>query len=161
MQSYKKLETTEYKSFLDIDLLLSEEERVPVIFKLPAKGLGHLDPFLEDHDEGLQIGSKAEVPLWLAKEFEKKNIGTEFEKKNIALMETPKHFGNKMREEIKAGSSSINLRDYSNYFYEVGLQLSFAKYKQNSVDSKDLQYVLRKAFCGEKFKKLMVNSLTK
>jgi hypothetical protein len=151
----KKQETTEYKDFLDIDLLLSEEERLPVIFKVPVKGLGHLDPFLEDHDEGLQLGSKAEVPLWLAKDFTKKNY---------VSMETPKYFGKKMREEIKAGAAAINLRDYSNYFYEVGLQLSLAKHHistQSQLDSKELQDILRKAFCGDKFKKLMVNSLTK
>ena len=66
----------------------------------------------------------------------------------------PKHFGPRMRDEIKAGAASINLREYSYYFFEVGIRLC------RSMQTNDLQRSLRIAFCGDRFKKLLVHCLS-
>ena len=48
-------------SFLDIDEILNEEERIPVTFKGEAMALGHLDSNVES--EHLPQGSRVEIPL--------------------------------------------------------------------------------------------------
>lgn len=133
--------------YLDIDLILSEEERLPVTFNIEAPHLGHLDPTIVSADGGdtLPALSRTELPLWLSQTMSKKNM---------VKMELPKHFGNKMRDEIMAGAAAIGLREYSHYFYEVGLNL----YK--ATKDNDLLTILRKAFSGDRFRPLMIQSLT-
>ena len=67
--------------------------------------------------------------------------------------EMPKHFAVKMRNEL-ASASSVNLRDYSNYFFDVGLELS------KITRDNDLLRTLRTTFCGPRYRTL-INSLTK
>jgi GINS complex subunit 3 len=133
--------------YLDIDLILSEEERLPVTFSIEALHLGHLDPSSVPADGGdtLPALTRTELPLWLAQAMASKNM---------VKMELPKHFGNKMRDEIMAGAAKIGLREYSHYFYEVGLHLYKATRDQ------DLLTILRKAFFGDRFRPLMIQSLT-
>ena len=65
----------------------------------------------------------------------------------------PKHFGEKMYNEIRAGAEAINLREYSYYYFETGLQLA------QTLGSKEMQDMLRLAFTGERYKRLMVRAL--
>ena len=128
---------------LDIDAILAEEERVPCTFRLKAKGLGHLDTNSEEVDvsENQRLG----LPLWLA---------NTFNQKKAVVVEAPTHFGAKMREEMKAGAESINLRDFSYYFLEVGLQVS------KILVDEDLRRDIRRAFIGERYRNLTVRALT-
>jgi GINS complex subunit 3 len=48
--------------YLDIDLILSEDERIPCKFRLEADKLGHLDPTNEE--ESLPKESVVDLPLW-------------------------------------------------------------------------------------------------
>jgi hypothetical protein len=64
-----------------------------------------------------------------------------------------------MREEILAGGTNINLRDYSYYFFEVGLRI--AKESKEVRDSNELKRTLIKAFTGNRYRQLLVNSLTR
>jgi GINS complex subunit 3 len=48
--------------YVDIDLILSEDERIPCKFSLDADKLGHLDPTNEE--EYLPTGSVVDLPLW-------------------------------------------------------------------------------------------------
>jgi GINS complex subunit 3 len=66
-------------SYLDIDKVISEEERIPCFFQSDAKNLGHLD--IGNTDEDLPENSKIELPLWLV---------TVLSKKNMVRMELPK-----------------------------------------------------------------------
>ena len=50
-------------SFLDIDTILAEEERLPCTFKYDAEKLGFLDPTNEE-DTVLPASSKVELPVW-------------------------------------------------------------------------------------------------
>ena len=96
-------------SYLDIDQILSEEERIPSTFLLEGPGLGHLDISIDSED--LPEQTRIELPLWLA---------LTFGKKSMVNLELPKHFERKMRDEILAGAENINLREFSQYFFEVG-----------------------------------------
>ena len=130
-------------SYLDIHTILCDEERIPCTFTHDSVKLGHLDPSAEEKD--IAADTRVDVPIWL---------GEELAKKNIVKINAPKHFGTKMRDEMRAGATSINLRDFSFYFFDVGLTLS-----RISAD-KDLRRTLRDAFVGERYRNLTVRSLT-
>ena len=70
-------------------------------------------------------------------------------------IDLPKHFERKMRDDLSASASNINLREYSHYFFEVGLSLAMAK------GDNDLRVVLTKAFAGDRFDALMVQALSR
>jgi len=130
-------------SYLDINTILCDEERIPCTFLHDSVKLGHLDPSAEEKD--ITADARVDLPVWL---------GEELAKKNIVRLNAPKHFGTKMRDEMRAGATSINLRDFSFYFFDVGLNLS-----RISVDP-DLRRTLRNAFVGERYRNLTVRSLT-
>ncbi|KAJ1437630.1 hypothetical protein B484DRAFT_445063 [Ochromonadaceae sp. CCMP2298] len=130
-------------SYLDIDTILSEEERIPATFIVEAPGLGHLDNSIDSED--LPEQSRIEMPLWLAMAFAKRGMVT---------LELPKHFEKKMREEILAGAQNIDLREFSFYFFEVGSTLAV------EMKNEDLRQSLQIAFAGERFRSLMTNSLS-
>lgn len=129
-------------SYLDIDTILSEEERIPCTFRLDAIGLGHLDASVEGED--LPAQTRIELPLWLA---------SVLSKKQMTDLHLPKHFERKMRDEILAGAEHINFREFSYYFYEVGCHLA------KEWDNEDLKKTMQIAFAGEKFRTLMMYSL--
>lgn len=130
--------------YLDIDLILSEDERIPCKFLVDAKDLGHLDATNEDED--LPDGARVELPLWLAKSFSKNKM---------VELELPKHYGSKMRDAIMAGAAPINLKDFSHYYFDVGLELS------RTLQDLDLQRALRAAFSGDRFRNLLLFTLAK
>ena len=55
--------------YLAIDSILSEEERVPCIFTLGAKLLGHLDTSSSQAADRQDIPAKTkiELPIWMAR----------------------------------------------------------------------------------------------
>ncbi len=130
-------------SYLDINIILCEEERVPCKFLHDSVKLGHLDPFAEERD--ISADARVELPMWL---------GEELAKKFMVEINAPKHFGSKMRDEMRAGASNINFRDFSFYFFDIGLLLS------RIAKDDDLRRALRNAFTGERYRNLAVRSLT-
>lgn len=131
-------------SLLDIDQILNEEERIPCVFRSDAKGLGFMDATLDTAD--LPNGTRIELPLWLV---------SSLSKKRMVQMELPKHFEKRMRDEISAGAANINFREYSQYFFDVGIKIS------KETGDKDLQRILCQAFCGDRFQSLMMRSLSR
>jgi GINS complex subunit 3 len=129
---------------LDVNLLLSLEDRVPCVFKLEVPALGFLDP--SNDQSHLPAGARVELPLWMAHSLMQRKMVT---------MELPKHFDKKMRENIAAGALNLNLREYSNYYFEVGMQIATA------LDDNDLKDTLRIAFTGDRYREVMVNALTR
>ena len=110
---------------------------------LNSEGLGYLDPSGDDID--LSEGTIVDLPMWL---------GEELQKKRMVEINPPKHFGKKMRDEMRAGAAAVNLREFSFYFFDVGLHLS-----RISRDDA-LKKSLRDAFVGERYQTLTVRSLT-
>ena len=90
--------------YLDIDSILSEEERLPCNFLIDAAFLGFLNPNDSEDSETLVENSRIELPLWLA---------VFLSEKKVVKVDIPKHFGSRMRDEIRAGAASINLREFS------------------------------------------------
>jgi GINS complex subunit 3 len=90
--------------------------------------------------------TKIEMPLWL---------GIPLAENGMVEIEIPKHFGARMRNEMSAGAAAVNLREYSHYFFDVGLRLS------RVTRDNDLQRILRSAFCGDRFKALLVRCLSR
>ena len=130
--------------YLDIDLILSEGERVPCNFLITVDELGHLDSTNDEID--LPSGTKVELPLWLA---------SYFAECKIVEIELPKHYGSKMRDAILAGAAPINLKDFSHYYFDVGLKLA------KLVNDLDLQRTMRTAFVGDRYRNLLTYTLTK
>lgn len=128
---------------LDLDSVLSEEERIPSVFEYEASGLGFLDATGEHAD--LNEGARVELPLYMAKYLTEKGF---------TKMELPKHYNRKMRDNILAGAASINLKDFSQYYFEVGMKIS------ETIGDEDLHNTLRLAFCGDRYRALMSNSLS-
>ncbi len=130
--------------YLDIDEILSEEERIPSIFLLDAINLGSLD--LTNTFSDLPAQSKVELPLWMI------HILSE---KNMIEIELPKQYGLRIREDILAGSIVVPLREYSFYYFQIGLRLS------RLTHDNDLKKTLRIAITGERYRSLMARSLAK
>lgn len=130
--------------YLDIDEILSEEERLPCVFLHDAASLGNLDPTADSAD--LLAQTKVELPLWMA---------TVLTTKNMTEIELPKHYGGRIREELMAGATAVNLREYSYYYFEFGLKLS--KLTRDS----DLRTTLKLAFAGDRYKSLMARALSR
>ena len=131
--------------YLDIDNVLAEDERIPCKFMIDVDHLGHLNPTAEVEND-LQKDAVVELPFWL---------GREFSDRNMAKLELPKCYGSKMRDIILAGAASVDLRDHSHYYFDVGLKLS------KILGDEDLLRTMRRAFCGERFRSLCVLTLTK
>lgn len=111
---------------------------------LDAAHLGHLHPTVTE--EYLPKDTELELPLWLAQSLREKNM---------VELQLPKHYRTKMRDAITAGAASVDLREYSFYFYDVGIRLS------RLLRDEDLLRTLRRAFCGERFRDLLVHSLAR
>lgn len=99
-----------------VDEILLDEERVQCVFLGDIEHLGFLDPNLEA--DMLPENSKVSLPLWLAKEFSDRGI---------VRIESPAFLGSKMQNEIASGSNTINFREFSPYFFELGLKISSIK----------------------------------
>jgi len=132
--------------YLDIDLILSEEERLPCLFLYEGANMGHLDSTTQQNeDNSLPVESRVDLPFWL---------GQELKVRNYVRIEPPKFYGLKMRDELRAGAESINLREFSYYYFEVGMRLAIA------LMDKDLLLNLRQAFVGERYRKILVRALS-
>lgn len=132
--------------YLDIDLILSEEERLPCLFLYDGANMGHLDSSMQQNSDNLlPEQSRVEIPFWL---------GQELKARSFVRIEVPKFYGIKMRDEMRAGAAAINLRDFTYYFFEVGMRLSIA------LMDRDLLQNLRQAFLGERYRKLLVRALS-
>jgi GINS complex subunit 3 len=131
---------------LDIDQILSEEERIPCLFLYDAAGMGHLDSAMQQNvNNTLPEQSRVDLPFWL---------GQELLRFNSVQIELPKFYGNKMRDEMRAGAVAINLREFSFFFFEVGIRLAIV------LKDRDLLQHLRQAFLGERYRKIMVRALS-
>ena len=75
-------------------------------------------------------------------------------------IEFPKHYGQKMRHEMGAGAEKLKLRDYSYYFFDVGLQLIEMEVGASTETRTDLRDRLRGAFLGQRYHKLTMNALS-
>ena len=123
--------------YLDIRLLLSEEEKINCVLRSDAPDLGFLDPHGRSTD--LVAKSRVVIPFWLAESMEESQL---------AELEMPKYLNSKMKEAVLAGPLAVNLRSFSFHFFEMGLRLS-------KLPGGNHLKELRVAFCGERYKALV------
>ena len=135
--------------YLDVDKILSEEERLPCLFLYDAANMGHLDSTIQQTTDLLPVESRVDLPFWL---------GQDLKAKNYVRIESPKFYGLKMRDALRAGAESINLREFSYYYFEVGMRLAIEL--SESGGGIDLLRNLRQAFVGERYRKILVRVLS-
>eukprot|EP00753_Platysulcus_tardus_P000194 PLAT10118.1.p1 GENE.PLAT10118.1~~PLAT10118.1.p1 ORF type:complete len:207 (-),score=24.14 PLAT10118.1:82-654(-) len=102
-------------AYYDIDAILSEEERVPVVFNVAGSGLGYLDP--ASIEDNLAQGSRVELPLWLAEALLRRNM---------VVITLPRAFAERSRAAILADPENAPLRERSAHFFRLGSRLAAA-----------------------------------
>lgn len=131
--------------YFDINDIFAGDERVKCTFATDAIDCAYLDPSCVGDD--LKSGAAVELPLWLAE--------TLVDRGDVTL-EMPQFLTPRFRRMIKAGPSSVNLRDFSAYFYEVG------KHVLPLVDdaaANEIKEIMRLAFGGERYRDILNNSM--
>ena len=103
--------------FFGLRAILSEEERVPVVFNHAAKGLGHLNPSSTSTD--VAEDDEMDMALWLAAA-----LGPSPGPNFVEVRLPSRVFGAKLREQLRADAMGVKLRDRSPFFYELGLRVS-------------------------------------
>ncbi|GAQ78162.1 hypothetical protein KFL_000090080 [Klebsormidium nitens] len=100
--------------YFDLEAILAEEERVPVLFLTSVTGVGRaLDPSCDDDD--LAEGVKVDLPQWLTK--------GQLSEKRFVEVRTPKCFNERVKKDIQADPGVVNLRERSAFFYAFGRSL--------------------------------------
>lgn len=134
---------------LDIDDLLSEENRIPVEVPGSHRALEYILGLGEDEE----LGEDVEIPFWLS---------FQLQKLNVVVPAMPKQYNHRMQGRLKAQAWSVNLRDQNFYFYECALKLSrMAKSTGlggGNVGSTEFRIVLRKALAS-RYAEIMRESL--
>ena len=134
---------------IDIDDLLSEENRVPIV----GNGAeGSLD-YILGVDEDEELPEQVEIPFWAVECLRQLKVITP---------KVPKMFDQRMQGRMKAQAWSINLREHF-YFYEYALKLSTADRAHgaggNGLGQETFRTVLRKALAS-RYSEIMRESLS-
>jgi len=98
--------------YYDVDAILAEEERVPVVFRTESKGLGGLSAASLTVD--LDAGSRVDLPLWLA---------PALAERLWVSIKAPKCFAKRFRNFLLSDPTVVNLREKSPNYYETGRRL--------------------------------------
>lgn len=124
-------------SYWDIDEILAEEERTPVVFMTDAHQLGYLDH--ETTEEDIQDGTRLELPFWLAQSLCKRNY---------VEVETPKCYGGGFRSALRADPSPtvVDLRQRCPYYFRLGVKLG--QFVPDDDESHHIAEALVLAFTG-------------
>uniref|UniRef100_K3W7Q5 Uncharacterized protein n=1 Tax=Globisporangium ultimum (strain ATCC 200006 / CBS 805.95 / DAOM BR144) TaxID=431595 RepID=K3W7Q5_GLOUD len=131
--------------YFDINDILAGDERLKCTFATDAIDCAYLDPSCVGED--LKQGTAVELPMWLAEPLAGRG--------DVAL-EVPHYLTKRFRRMIKAGPSSVNLRDFTAYFYEVGQHLLPLVDEESG---KEIEEILRLSFGGERYRDILNNSM--
>lgn len=119
--------------YFSIDDILASDQRVPCQFELPVYRLGFLDP--STNQEHLEVGTKLELPFWLAKALCSR-------KKQIVSVELPKAYREAQRDILSADAKVVDLYRLGPFYYSLGVKLlSF-----NHLERRDLSKSLLEVF---------------
>ncbi|GMF09837.1 unnamed protein product [Phytophthora lilii] len=132
--------------YLDIDEILAGDERVKCTFETDALDCGYLDASCREPD--LPQGAAVELPLWLA---------VPLARRGDVTVAAPHFLTKRFRRMLKAGPSSVNLREFSAYVLEVGRQL--APYVGDD-EQREIDEILRLCFSGERYRDLLNNAMS-
>ena len=118
-------------SYLDIDDILAESERISCEFTTDLFGLGILDPSTDS--KSISEGTKLELPLWLAKDLYQKGW---------INVDTPKGYNEAYRELLNADPTVVDLHKLGPNFYKFGEKLILMELDDNS----EIAYSLEETF---------------
>ena len=103
-------------NYWNIDNIIAEEEKVMVKFRASAKGLGFLDlSKTGNQTEDLESGDEVQLPLWLA---------STFASRRFVDIQLPNYLSLQFKSSLVADPEVINLKQKSEYFYEIGIMLA-------------------------------------
>jgi len=103
----------DYKSYYDVDSILSEIEQIPVNFLIDAYKLNWIDSSSIEKNQDLKSGTKVEIPIWLASVF--------FEQQMVDVL-TPLMLGPIMRGHLQADPVVVSMSN-NPYFYRIGIKI--------------------------------------
>lgn len=101
----------DYFSLTDI---LCTEERISCKVEVTLPRLGFID--LSSESEDLNLGTKLELPLWLAQPLNKTRTP-------YVSVDTPKTYKEGYREILLADACTVELNKWNPYYYELGMYL--------------------------------------
>lgn len=119
-----------WDDYWDVDAILAEGEKVPVVFKTDANRVGYLEGAKQHH---ISAGTQLELPLWMIETLAMNDV---------IQLKYPKAFGTTIRRSLNASTTHVNLHRLSPYFYTFGVKFT------SIVDDDALNRVLVKAFTG-------------
>lgn len=131
--------------YLDIEAIFAEDERVKCTFETDALDCGYLDPSC--HESDLPVKAVVDLPLWLA---------LPLAKRGDVMVTPPYYLSKRFRRMLKAGPSSVNLREYSSYVLKVGRHL--LPYV-NSDEQNEIDEILRLCYGGKRYRELLNNTM--
>ncbi len=142
--SYTSSGTPPNNNYFSIDDILASDQRVPCQFELPVYRLGFLDP--STNQEHLEVGTKLELPFWLAKVLCSR-------KKLIVSVELPKAYREAQRDILSADAKVVDLYRLGPFYYSLGVKLLYF----NHLERRDLSKSLLEAFLN-RFRLIMDTS---
>merc|ERR1712021_324547 len=103
---------------MDIDDLLMGQHMIPSTLMHEGRHLSYLDPSNSASSSrqsgSLPVNSRLQLPLWLARSLQQRY--------HIQL-ELPACYGSSYREGMRSNPGHMNLRDHSEYYFEIGKDL--------------------------------------
>lgn len=117
------------EDFFNIDDILTCQQRVPCQFELPVYRLGFLNP--NSNDEHLQVGTKLELPLWLARVLCSR-------RRQIVSVGLPRAYREAQREILSADANVVDLYKLGPYYYSMGVKLLCFEHLERADVSKSL-----------------------
>ena len=147
------------RDYWNIDDILAEEELVPCIFKVEAKGLGYLDQLqhlsstatakqrkmaTNIRAQSLPAGTKVDVPVWLAVSLASREV---VDLRNPKFM-TPNYYA-----QLKAGPDVVTMRAMSVYIYEAVIKMSDGMNQEQAKEAVELYL----AVFVDRFSKLIID----
>ncbi|KAK4447796.1 putative DNA replication complex GINS protein psf-3 [Podospora aff. communis PSN243] len=123
-------------SYYDIDLILTDAEKIPCTFQLDVPELGYLD---NNPGQTLKAGARVALPLWLAELLAITSAGGSDDQTYVTF-DLPSALRNDVVQALKAEPLAVPLRDQSAHFY------SLATHMMDLSEEPELSATLRKTF---------------
>ena len=117
------------EDYFSIDDIIACQQRVPCQFELPVYRLGFLNP--NSSDEHLQVGTKLELPLWLARVLCSR-------RRQIVSVGLPKTYREAQRDILSADANVVDLYKLGPYYYSMGVKLLCFEHLERADLSKSL-----------------------
>ncbi|PWN95344.1 hypothetical protein FA09DRAFT_301805 [Tilletiopsis washingtonensis] len=120
------------QSYWDLSSIVCESFKLPCHFKIDAPGLGHLAGQGEDDPSLIRLGTRLELPFWMAEYL------TLHDFIDISF---PRPYAARVRNALAADARSVQLRGLGAWWYAVGARLGGL-----SAESSELKELLSKTY---------------